>query len=441
MSAYLTNDKSSSSMTYNAISDPILTSTTNVDVAESERVRYDELTREVMNKSEPFSQLSRTHDPDQAMADQPQYLTEKIETAETNLIRQGRLTRFGVAVSELLGKGHGTRFRRLEEEESFSLARMHAETANLCKDKIKNLTGNGRVRRKSVNITCPVYTSPDIRAHAEADPPLLSRDSQELLPLATEHPDIRSEFGSLSRSFNSALEKLNLLDTEHLNDTSHKVVEVIGPNCEVFLQLTSFQNFYHTLKPSQLCPSTNIRNIKNKPHNPSQAHVSTQNDAVKETVPSNAGVDIAAHNTEVMLPSTTCGNQDSAPTVLPFSSKVEAYSHSQQPSSPLNDCSGEECDRVQSNQAGHPTVVSGLQMHPNTSEFSSAPPSTAAGSCKTPITVTDWPARPLVRSSSKCSRRNTADLAPKCTSKYGRALQEARGAMNRFLGLNKATKV
>ena len=206
MSVQLPKDVSSSTVARSVISAPILTSTTNVKVAEAEGVHYGELTQDTFDKSKWSSKLGRSRD-DHTTAEEARELADKISKEEADAEKpRGRLQKLGDA---LRGKLRNNDDPKVEEESSLNhkLARRRAETLNLCKAKIKDLTGNGLVRRKSID------GKPDKRADAE-DPPLLKKISQAELTLGE---DNASQHGSLSRSFNSALEKLDMTATTNMS--------------------------------------------------------------------------------------------------------------------------------------------------------------------------------------------------------------------------------
>ncbi|KAJ9607546.1 hypothetical protein H2200_007624 [Cladophialophora chaetospira] len=84
-----------------------------------------------------------------------------------------------------------------------------AETINLYKGKLKGLTGNGHIRRKSINTTKSTADST-----GDADPPLLG----DIIDVPTtdsaaERSDVDSPFGSLTKSFASAVDKLDFHST------------------------------------------------------------------------------------------------------------------------------------------------------------------------------------------------------------------------------------
>ncbi|EXJ71592.1 uncharacterized protein A1O5_05400 [Cladophialophora psammophila CBS 110553] len=89
---------------------------------------------------------------------------------------------------------------------SRDLSRRRAETLNLCRGKIKGLTGNDHhIRRKSVN------TNKGTTELTRGDSPLLGDDiiAVPTTDLAAESSDNESAFGSLTRSFASAVDKLD----------------------------------------------------------------------------------------------------------------------------------------------------------------------------------------------------------------------------------------
>lgn len=424
-------------MAHSVISSPTLTGTTNVNVAERECVQCDVPPQEAVSESGLSGQLGQTHDTGQDAANEARYLAERIESQETNSCKQGRFTRLAMAISALLGKKDRERFSRLDEEEPLSLARIHAETTNLCKDKIKNLTGNGRVRRKSINVTYPVCMSPGICADNEADPPLLSKKSQEYLPTTAEIQDSCSAFGSLSRSFNSALEKLNLLDTGHHNGSSRNVVEVTRLNLQSLRPLTMMQCPHRCLESSQLRSDLYADDVKHIP-DCLFAQLPSHRGAVHEAVACQSGV--ARTVSEIHAGDRGCEYGSHGPNLMVQQpSLVVEASSAVQPRSPFSDACNDG-GHVDAKKAEHATVVSGLQMHPNTSEFSSAPASAPESLRQTSPTMLSQTPKTMVCSSTKRLDQDDAQTARSSTSKYGRALKEAKGAANKFLGLNKGRK-
>jgi hypothetical protein len=198
MSVQLPKDVSSSTMTRSVISAPILTSTTNAKVAEAEGVYCGELTQETCDKSTWSSKVGWIPD-DQAAAQEARTLADKIRQEATNLEKpEGRLQKLA---HTLLRRPKPEDPLRVDRNSSLNhkIVRRRAETVNLCKEKIKDLTGNGLVRRKSID--------PKRDRQDPESPPLLRKTFQAGL---ASNEDGDSQYGSLTRSFNSALEKLDL---------------------------------------------------------------------------------------------------------------------------------------------------------------------------------------------------------------------------------------
>ena len=183
-STHLPKDTSCSTMGRSVISAPILTSTSNSKVAAVESVQYK----------------------DHTTAREARRLAGEIE-AES--VHPRRLV--DVLKSKLRKR---TAFTKMEEDTCNGMTRRRAETMNLCKDKIKNLTGNGHIKRKSITNTNTARYEP-ILHRKESQAALLRRASQAALDFESQQqPDNDSHFGSLTRSFNSALDKLDF-HTQH----------------------------------------------------------------------------------------------------------------------------------------------------------------------------------------------------------------------------------
>ena len=174
-------------------------------MAEAEGVHCGELTQESFDKSTWCPKLGWLKD-DETTAVEARDLADKIRKEEANAEKpRGRLQKLSDTLRDRLRKGD-----HLGVEDSSTLnhkiARRRAETINLCKEKIKDLTGSGLVRRKSIDA--------NLSKHLDAeDPPLLKKTSQ-VFTLGEENA---SQYGSLSRSFNSALEKLDMSATTNMS--------------------------------------------------------------------------------------------------------------------------------------------------------------------------------------------------------------------------------
>ena len=221
MSARLPKDTSTATVASSVISAPVLTSTTNVKVADVEGVHCHELTEESFDKSTWSDKAGWIPDKDERTANEARMLAGKIEAEEASQDKPGRLIRLGAAVKDILkGRKNGS-FTQLEDE-SLVVGRRHAETINLCKSKIRHLTGSGHIRRKSVQVTAGNHSNDDDMMQANpgsstalqaAEQPLLSsKNSQDFLSITSDLDDGGTKFGSLTRSFNSALDKLNFAE-------------------------------------------------------------------------------------------------------------------------------------------------------------------------------------------------------------------------------------
>lgn len=218
---------STSTVARSVISAPILTSTTNVSVARAEGVHCGEISDFAFSQSTWNSQVGWVAEPadqdggkvshdqhNEALTHDPPSAQRKEKQAF--LSGRGRMLKLGDAIKS---KIRSTPLRkqttvqkvdRIVEEVDESNALLldggvlqrRAETLNLYKAKIKGLTGSGHIRRKSLNIN---------KDSAEKrDPLLLGDDLIETAPvLEVEQSDNDSAFGSLTRSFASAVDKLD----------------------------------------------------------------------------------------------------------------------------------------------------------------------------------------------------------------------------------------
>lgn len=179
-SNHLPKDVSTSTMARSVISAPILTSTSNSKVAAVESVNLN---------------------PDMTTAVEARHLAEKIEEE-----KQDRRKFVDVL------KNAAQRRKSTNIEESAPLTRRRVETINLYKDKIKNLTGTGGVRRKPTNAgRCDLVHQNSQAALIQAADLSCKRSKAAL-----DDFDADSHFGSLTRSFNSALEKLDFQSNPNL---------------------------------------------------------------------------------------------------------------------------------------------------------------------------------------------------------------------------------
>ena len=195
MSVQLSHD-GSLTMTRSVISAPILTSTSNFKVAAQEGVLCEECTGI-----------------DETTASEARILAEKIQAEEAKEYLENPRRRFVDVLKDKLRRRDRTDFAKIEEEPG--LTRRRAETINLCKDKIKNLTGNGHIKRKSMGSgDKPAFAEQHHLTRKESQAALITSRHDELpLDLDPTEACDESNFGSLTRSFNSALEKLDLQTT------------------------------------------------------------------------------------------------------------------------------------------------------------------------------------------------------------------------------------
>ena len=241
--ARLPKDMSSSTVGRSVISAPTLQSTTNEDVAKSEGVHWGELfnttggntVAQFMTRGAQEQQIAHENEHSNHEAN---VLASRIDTAIKNCEDMAELEGKGQhgqtkenlpAFRQLLAKlrphrGYASRthqFERLEDEQRLSssstdhgMSRRRTETLNLYKDKIRCLTGHGNIKRKAM---------PDPKQDSTDNGTL--RDHEALLgnqtPLAQidnniffdNEPDGDFQFGSLSRSFASAVDMLDFQPT------------------------------------------------------------------------------------------------------------------------------------------------------------------------------------------------------------------------------------
>ena len=204
MSVQLPKDTSWSTMGRSVISAPVLTSTTNSKVAATEGVACQDTFGEEHSYETSGTEARRLaeimverpmphHRPSRRFVDM---LKEKLRRRERNFVKI--------------------------EEEPTGIHRRRAETINLCKDKIKNLTGNGYINRKSITESDSRQSGTEhLLGYKDSRSALLRKTSQAALEFDSQnHPDNDSHFGSLSRSFNSALEKLDFQSNTLLHSRS-----------------------------------------------------------------------------------------------------------------------------------------------------------------------------------------------------------------------------
>ena len=227
-STQLPKTASTSTVARSVISAPILTSTTNVSVARTEGVHCGEISEAAFSQSTWNSQVGwvATEDspgltPRSALSPVAEDKTQVVNGA---VLRKGGIIRLKNVIKRRVRSSPSQRpahqqqtDRRAEEAEATAnsslrrdISRRRAETINLYKGKIKGLTGNGHIRRKSVNPNSPVDSV------EERDPPLLG-DITDVpltdLGAGDNVSDHGSPFGSLTKSFASAVDKLDFYST------------------------------------------------------------------------------------------------------------------------------------------------------------------------------------------------------------------------------------
>ncbi|EXJ81683.1 hypothetical protein A1O1_07748 [Capronia coronata CBS 617.96] len=211
-SVYLPKATSASTVARSVISAPVLTSTTNAKVARVEGVYCREISDLGFAPPAGNSQGERANPPTQQSNGHP----ANAGGLQNASVKRGRMLRLGDAVKS---KFKGPVLRRQSEKSlrpamangtdepstltmENGIARRRTEAFNLYKGKIKELTGSGNIRRK------PVNNSKAFGAHP--DPPSLRNMTDHLLAdESAEQSDNDSAFGSLTRSFASAVDKLD----------------------------------------------------------------------------------------------------------------------------------------------------------------------------------------------------------------------------------------
>lgn len=235
ISTQLPKTASTSTVARSVISAPILTSTTNVSVARAEGVHCGEISEAAFSQSTWDSQVGWVATDSQNSKDAPQIhasgeaglspVAENQASVDGTPSKRERILRLKNVISNKIRAGH-PRFHLTSSQKhqidradgekgqvsGTALKRRlsrRAESISLYKGKIKGLTGNDHVRRRSVNTT---QSTAD--AKEDADPPLLG----ELMDvpttdIAAQHSDAESPFGSLTKSFASAVDKLDFYST------------------------------------------------------------------------------------------------------------------------------------------------------------------------------------------------------------------------------------
>lgn len=217
-SVQLPKATSASTVARSVISAPILRATTNVEVARTEGVKYNELTDLAFSQCTGQSPEGGESPHVQQSSGHPVISDFVRDTAilPNIAVKRGRMLRLGDVVRSKL---RGPPLRRQSEKSLRSelavgidepntqalesgIARRRTEALNLYKVKIKGLTGNGHIRRKPVN---------DSKAAGpHQNQPLLADLTDSFLQdESAEQGDGDSAFGSLTRSFASAVDKLD----------------------------------------------------------------------------------------------------------------------------------------------------------------------------------------------------------------------------------------
>ncbi len=257
-SVQLPKATSTSTVARSVISAPVLTSTTNVGVARAEGVHCGEISDLTFSQSTWNSQVGwvatstgvpaeRQPGPDTPGLGPPagRIPAGGRETPSNKApSRRERVFRLGYAVRNKIKGGPLWKpvGRRLESHSSSPREDTHdrttgdatengpahrgAEKLNLYKGKIRGLTGHAHIRRKSLS------SAKDL-AETNRDPPLLGDfTGKQVVDASTEQSDGDSAFGSLTRSFASAVDKLDFHSP--------------GPRNVSFLRSKS--SFFHTRK-------------------------------------------------------------------------------------------------------------------------------------------------------------------------------------------------
>jgi hypothetical protein len=224
-----------------SISAPVLTSTTNVNVARVEGVRCGELT--------PTDLIQSTWDPQVGWISESAGMAEHNEKAATAAQTADEIEErtmgaeiqlkcdtgkpTNTAFSRLKGiiRGHldtmtvarrpsiaeKTQFSKLEEDSISSTARRRAEAISLCRQKIRNLTGHGNVKRKPI-VKANELSAKNIGERHHEEQPLLmpgSTGSPGKLDVNEAYPTPSHDytFGDLEKSFMNTLDKLDFHQT------------------------------------------------------------------------------------------------------------------------------------------------------------------------------------------------------------------------------------
>ncbi|ETI21918.1 hypothetical protein G647_05988 [Cladophialophora carrionii CBS 160.54] len=238
ISTQLPKTASTSTVARSVISAPILTSTTNVSVARAEGVHCGEISDAAFSQSTWNSQVGWIATACQDSGDGHQgpppgtpalspLVEDKVHRlADGTALKRGRILRLRNVIRNKIVTGpqrtqaatsntqqmekQGGQTRVADQPALMrGLSSRRAETINLYKGKIKGLTGNAHIRRRSLNTTKSIAES-----KVAQDPPLLG-DIIDVptTDCAAEHSDNDSPFGSLTKSFASAVDKLDFYST------------------------------------------------------------------------------------------------------------------------------------------------------------------------------------------------------------------------------------
>ena len=235
ISIQLPKTASTSTVARSVISAPILTSTTNVTVARTEGVHCGEISEAAFSQSTWNSQVGWVATEGQHSKEAPQTLSsggaglspvaENQVSVDGARSKRGRMLRLRNTVSSKIRAGNPHSHITASQKQQTDGAEREgehvgdptlrrgfsrrAEMINLYKGKIKGLTANGHVRRKSVN---NIQSTAD--AKDDEDPPLLGEFIDvPTTDIAAQHSDVESPFGSLTKSFASAVDKLDFYST------------------------------------------------------------------------------------------------------------------------------------------------------------------------------------------------------------------------------------
>ena len=232
-----------------SISAPVLTSTTNAGVAQIEGVRCGELTQTDLVQSTwspqagwiADSSTNTEHAEKVASITEMANENERGKTNDTDGLKsEGNKPRIptlsrlkGVLRGHLDLKGVSRRpsisekiqFSKLEEGSISSTARRRAEGISLCKQKIRNLTGHGNVKRKPIEKGFQLSAKNVGERHHEEQPLLMSGSltPPSRLHNTGESPGLsrHNSIGDLEQSFMNAVDKLNFHQTPQ--QTPHSV--------------------------------------------------------------------------------------------------------------------------------------------------------------------------------------------------------------------------